>query len=86
MPEWLMRRDEISSGAKLCYAAIYTEADENGKYPHWIRELAVIVDRSSRHTKRCLRELREHGLIYTRFLNDNKHVTIFVDLNHKWME
>jgi Helix-turn-helix domain len=85
VPNWLMRRTEISQGAKLCYARLAQYAGEGG-HAHpaqetLARELAV----SGRQVRKYVKELIASELLMTHQFG-LAQTNAYVFLWHKWME
>lgn len=63
VPNWLLERREIGSTAKLVYARLMQYAGDTGvAYPQ-IKTLASEIGMSQAWVEKCLRELREAGLV-----------------------
>lgn len=83
IPNWLLRRSEISPGAKLCYARLAQYAGQDGKcFPKQetlAAELAVSVDQAQRY----LQELIRCNLVETQRCGLGKANSYFF-LSHPW--
>jgi hypothetical protein len=63
VPNWLLRRKEVTPGAKLCYARLCQFSGENNKCHPRQETLAAELGISARSVGDYLRELRHHGLL-----------------------
>ena len=63
VPNWLLLRPEVSSGAKLCYARLAQHAGKNNRCCPRQGTLAAELAVSPRTANEYLRELRRHGLL-----------------------
>jgi len=63
LPNWLLRRPEVSAGAKLAYARLVQYCGRNGAAWPSLTTLAREVGASRRQTIRHVNELRDLGLI-----------------------
>jgi len=60
VPNWLMEREEISAGAKLCFAFLaYQDKKDNNS----IEEISKKIGTTPKQTKRYLNELSKLGLL-----------------------
>jgi hypothetical protein len=85
VPNWLMRRSELSQGAKLCYARLAQYAGEGG-HAHPAQEtLAKELAVSGRQVRKYLTELIAHELLTTHQFG-LAQTNAYVFLWHKWME
>jgi hypothetical protein len=63
VPNWLMERPEVSTGAKLCYARLCQFYGTDRKCERTQKEIAEKLATGERQTRRYLDELTKHGLI-----------------------
>ena len=63
IPNWLLTREEVSSGAKLAYARLAQYAGKEGRAYPKIPDLAAECGTSERSMHRHLAELADQGLI-----------------------
>jgi hypothetical protein len=85
IPNWLMRRPELSQGAKLCYARLAQYAGEGG-HAHPAQEtLAKELAVSDRQVRKYVKELMAQELITTRQFG-MAQTNAYVFLWHKWAE
>jgi Helix-turn-helix domain len=85
VPNWLMRRPELSQGAKLCYARLAQYAGEGG-HAHPAQEtLAKELAVSGRQVRKYITELITHELITTHQFG-LAQTNAYIFLWHKWME
>jgi hypothetical protein len=83
LPNWLLRRQELSPGAKLCYARLAQYAGENGVcYPKQ-ETLGEDLGVSRYQVLRYIAELKKVKLLETR--RESKG-NIYLFLLHEWME
>lgn len=85
VPIWLLRRTEISKGAKLTYARLCRYAGKNGQCFPKQSTLAKELGCSTRTMSRYLRELRDCGLIESVRVGKRCSNRYFF-LVHDWME
>jgi len=85
IPNWLLKRTEISPGAKLCYARLAQFAGKDGECFPGQSTLASEIGTGERQVRRYLSELEESELIETvqAGLNQTNHYRF---LWHPWME
>jgi len=83
IPEWLLPRDEISAGAKLCFARLARFAGQNGKAYPKIETLANALGVSKRQCSNYLKELKEVNLIESEQQGLGQP-NIYYFLDHKW--
>lgn len=85
VPNWLLRRSEVTPGAKLCFARLTQYAGMNGEcYPN-IDTLAEEIGLSRRQTDRYLAELKRFNLIRAErkgFGRTNRYTFLW----HAWAE
>lgn len=84
-PNWLLRRTEISPGAKLCYARLCQFAGHDGECFPSQAKLASEMGAGERQVRRYLSELEDQGLIeiVQPGLNQpNRYLFLW----HLWME
>jgi hypothetical protein len=85
IPNWLLRRPEVSHGAKLCYARLCQYAGKNGEcWPHQ-STLANELSCSLRNVGYLLKELVDHGLILVKRRGKDLPA-IYTFLWSEWME
>jgi hypothetical protein len=85
VPNWLLCRKEVSSGAKLCYARLAQFAGRAGEcYPKQ-ETLAVELGVSSRTVRAHLAELEKFKLIESQ-QKGLKMPNSYFFLNHPWIE
>ncbi|MDA8083861.1 MAG: helix-turn-helix domain-containing protein [Nitrospiraceae bacterium] len=85
IPNWLLKRTEISPGAKLCYARLAQFAGKDGECFPGQSTLASEIGTGERQVRRYLSELEESELIETvqAGLHQTNHYRF---LWHPWME
>jgi hypothetical protein len=85
IPNWLLRRSEVSPGAKLCYARLAQFAGKDGDCFPSQATLAIEIGAGERQIRRYITELEEQQLIDTVQvgLNQPNHYRF---LWHPWME
>lgn len=83
IPEWLLPRSEISSGAKLCFARLARFAGEGGKAYPKIKTLADKLGVSKRQCSSYLKELKDVGLIEAEQQGLGQP-NVYYFLEHKW--
>jgi Helix-turn-helix domain len=84
VPNWLLRRKEVSPGAKLCYARLCQYAGQAGEAFPYQESLAEELGVSLRQAQEYLKELQQHRLIESRqrgFQQSN----VYRFLNHTWI-
>lgn len=85
IPTWLLLRQEVSMGAKVCYARLCQYAGENGEcFPKQESLAAEIGIKSNRQVIRYLQELEQHGLIKVERIGktcSNRYKFLY----HKWI-
>lgn len=85
IPNWLLARDEVSAGAKLCYARLAQFAGKDGEcYPSQIT-LATEIGAGERQIRRYINELEEQRLIDSVQVGLNQ-TNRYRFLWHPWME
>ena len=85
IPNWLMRRTEISANSKLLFARICQYAGEDGEaYPSQVT-LAKELGMPTRNMQRALEELRKNGLIEAKRRGAGRS-NGYIFLTHEWME
>jgi hypothetical protein len=80
VPYWLMRRKEITPGAKLCYALLCRFAGRKGVVYLNIKTLAKDLACSSILVEKYLTILMEHNLLKKIITSDCYHF-----LDHEWI-
>lgn len=85
IPNWLLRRNELSQGTKLCYARLMQYAGEDGEcFPSQVT-LAAEIGTSERQTRRYIEDLEKQGLIecvQSGLNQPNRYLFLW----HYWME
>ena len=86
IPNWLMGREEISPGVKLCYARLmqYADKDTGVAWPRrdtLAKELGVCTSQVDRY----LAELKQAGLVEIR-RQGQKKTNLYRFIRHEWME
>jgi hypothetical protein len=85
IPNWLLRRAEVSPGAKLCYARLCQYAGDNGRafpaQPTLAEELGV----KQRQVRNLLSELKKCNLIEAE-RNGLGQSNDYFFLKHPWMD
>ncbi|HLL87860.1 MAG TPA: helix-turn-helix domain-containing protein, partial [Tepidisphaeraceae bacterium] len=84
VPRWLLARPEVSSGAKLCYAALAFAAGRDGVCSPGQAALAEGLGCSERTVRRYLDELVAHRLIDER-REDWGRPLVYRFFAHEWM-
>lgn len=85
IPNWLLRRGEISPGAKLCYARLAQFAGKDGECFPAQATLASEIGSGERQIRRYLSELEEEELIHSIHVGLNQP-NRYRFLWHPWME
>lgn len=85
VPNWLLRRKEISQGAKLLYGRLSQYAGKNGKAYPKMATLADEVGVSRQQASTYMNELLSHKLIKKERRGLGKPNTYHF-LNHEWIE
>jgi DNA-binding Lrp family transcriptional regulator len=85
IPNWLLRRNEISPGGKLCYARLAQFAGKDGECFPSQATLAAEIGAGERQVRRYISELEKQGLIDTIQVGLN-HQNRYRFLWHRWME
>jgi len=84
-PNWLLRRQGVSCGAKICYARLAQFSGQRGfsfpSHSTLARELGVSRDSVVRY----LNELKEHGLIETRKSTRRHTLLYFFIFKGEWI-
>ncbi|MGD0884352.1 MAG: helix-turn-helix domain-containing protein [Thermodesulfovibrionales bacterium] len=85
LPNWLLKHEEISPGAKLCYARLAQFAGRDGECFPAQTTLAAEIGTGERQIRRYLSELEDQGLIdiVQVGLNQPNHYRF---LWHPWMD
>lgn len=83
--EWLLRRTEVSNGAKICYARLVQFAGRNGCAWPGQQELAACIGVTDRTARDYVKELERHGLIDTE-QRGLQRSNVYFFLRHEWME
>lgn len=85
IPNWLLERPEISSGAKLCFARLAQYAGEKGEAFPSQETLGKELGVSERNARRYLKELEDNQIIQSvrKGLGQSNTYRFLV---HKWME
>lgn len=84
IPDWLLEREEILIGSKICYARLTRYAGKNGYCYPKIDTLAKEIGVSVVQCKRYIKELKDHKLIAVKrrgFGNSN----VYYFCHHDWM-
>lgn len=85
VPNWLLERKEVSTGAKLCYARLCQHAGKKGHCWPKQETLAEELGVNKRQVKRYLAELKDHALIRA-FKVGFQGQNTYRFLAHNWME
>lgn len=85
IPNWLLRRTEISASAKLCYARLCQYAGRRGVCFPSQESLADEIGTNSRQIRRLLDELIKYNLITTERMGKKKN-NLYKFLYHLWMD
>jgi len=84
IPDWLLKRKELSSGAKICYARLARFAGKDGSCYPGIEKLSEEISVSERQCKRYISELKDNDLIESKqrgLGQSNKYYFLY----HEWM-
>jgi hypothetical protein len=84
IPNWLLRRWEVSHGAKLAYGRLRQYAGRSGSAYPTIRSLAVELGVSYARAKAYLGELRDHGLIRVGLRREKGRSSTYTFPGHAW--
>ena len=85
IPNWLLKRTELSQGAKLCYVQLCQHADKDGKCYSSQETIAKEIGASLRSTKNYIKELKNNELINSKRRGLTK-TNVYYFYWHKWME
>lgn len=85
IPNWLLRRSEVSGPAKLAYARLAQYAGKNGRAYPKMEELALELGIVERSLRRHLTELEDAGLIETKQRGMGAPNDYYF-LRHPWMD
>lgn len=85
VPNWLLRRREVSGGAKLTYARLMQYAGKNGEAYPFMRTLAQEIGVSTRQARYNIAELIEFGLIEVESHKEEGKANRYWFLNHPWI-
>ena len=85
IPNWLLKRPELSHGAKLCYARLCQFAGSKGMcYPKQ-NTLATEIGVSERQVRTYISELMKHALLEKK-KSGKKNLNQYVFPLHDWMD
>lgn len=84
LPNWLMRRSEVSPMAKICYARLAQYAGKNGKAYPKISTLAKEMGIKERQAQNVIKELKDAWLIHVVLRRSNSRPSLYVFLEHPW--
>ena len=84
IPEWLMEREEISPGAKLCYARLIRFSGKDGKCYPKRDKIAQGIGVSERQVDRYIRELKNADLIDVHQSGLGR-TNDYIFYEHEWM-
>src|SRR5262245_12108586 len=84
VPNWLMKRPELSPGAKLCWARLAQYAGDNGQAFPAQATLAAELAVSARQVRTYIKELLTQELLTTRQFG-LAQTNAYIFLWHKWM-
>jgi len=85
LPNWLLKRSEVTPGAKLLYARLSQYAGEDGECRPAQATLAAELGIAVRTVKAQLKELHRHELIDSQQRGFNK-TNLYFFLSHEWMQ
>lgn len=85
IPNFVLRRTELSDGAKLCYGRLSQYAGANGSAYPKIETIAKELGVSDRSAFRYIKELRNNGLITTINRSSSSMPSLYFFLDHPWM-
>ena len=85
IPNWLLRRSELSAGAKLTWARLAQYEGADGEARPGQNTLAEAIGVSERQEREYIRELEVNGLIQTTRRGLGR-TNIYVFLWHEWQE
>lgn len=85
IPNWLMRRSEISPRAQILYARLLQYAGQSNEAHPSIKTLARTMAITPRHLQRLLKELNMWGLIKTDLRRDEFDTSRYFILAHPWV-
>ena len=83
-PGWLLRREDVSHGAKHAYARLVQYAGKNGVAYPYVQTLATEIGVKRRAAERYLKELREMGLIEIQSGRATGDRNRYFFVNHEW--
>lgn len=84
IPNWLLERKEVSSGAKLCYGALCRFAGRNGRCWPGQEAVADVLGVSIRQVQRHLQDLLGLGLI-EQVQRGHMKSNVYYFLDHPWI-
>lgn len=85
IPNWLLRRSEVSAGAKLTYARLTQYAGKNGEAYPFVKTLAQELGVEWRQVHRYLSELTACGLVEVESHKEEGKASHYWFLNHPWI-
>jgi hypothetical protein len=86
IPNWLLGRTEISSGAKIAYARLAQFAGEDGRAYPKVSTLAEALGVERKQAQRYLSELLNFNLIEVEHHFETSQASDYFFLNHMWMD
>lgn len=86
IPNWLMKRTELSSSSKLVYGRLMQYAGQDGRCFPKQKDLSMEVALQTRQIRNCLSELVKKGLIEMATRRDEMRPNDYFFLTHVWME
>ena len=85
IPNWMLRRTEMSHGAKLVYGRLAQYAGKKGKAFPFVRTLAHEVGIEARQTRKYLGELVDLKLLEVEYHREDGKASSYWFLGHPWM-
>lgn len=86
VPNWLLRREEPSHGAKLVYARLVQYGGKNGVAYPYVQTLATEIGMKRRQAERYLKELRDLGLLEVKSGKEAGKRSRYFFVNHAWKD
>lgn len=86
LPNWVMRRSELTASSKILYARLFQYAHRTGKaYPSQVK-LANEIGVGDRQIRRCILQLSEYKLINLETSESPRGYVYSFPTHHEWMD
>lgn len=86
IPNWLLRRKEVSDYAKLVFARLCQYAGESGRCVPHQKTIATETGKTERTVQRAIEELVKVGLIQVERQEEGRKGNRYFFIWHKWIE